>query len=458
MKIRTKLALYFTIIVASIMAIFAVFIYYFTASYHNKEFYSRLNEKADNYAQLVNEVDLNNPGMVKIFDKNTLYLPEERILVFNSENKLMFDTQEGKGKSKIENSFLEKVRNEKLIEYHENEKEYLAKIFEIKNQSYVVIVSAKNTDTLNKLDNLKLILLVGWVFGILLTMLAGWVFAGKALLPISGVVHQVEKISVSKLDERVNTGNETDEIGQLALTFNRMLERIQKSFELQKSFVSNSSHELRTPLTSITGQLEVALMNKREPEEYKEVLHSVLEDIRNVNRLTNGLLELAQAEMDISKLKLKPVRMDELLWVTRTDLLKRNPDYLIQIEMQGLPEDENKLTIEGSEHLLRSALLNVMDNSCKFSSDKKVDVSLKIEENYIVISFSDNGIGISKEEIQKIHQPFFRGSNAKSFPGHGLGLSLTSKIVDLHNGKMNFESIINTKTTVSLSFYTGFAT
>ena len=453
MKIRTRLAIRFTVIVASLLLLFAFVIYYISSSYRQKDFYERLNEKANDYTKLLTEVDELNPGLVKIFDKNTAYLPKERILVYDRQNKELFNTFEDK--APVNNLFLEQVRKEKEIRYTEGKNEALALLYHTKNESFVVIVSAYDKDGLNKLNNLQLILLTGLLLCSLVTMLAGWLYAGQALHPISDVVNQVEKISVSNLSERVNEGNGKDEIGQLALTFNRMLERIQQSFELQKSFVSNSSHELRTPLTSITGQLEVALMSKRSPDEYQHVLHSVLEDIKSVNRLTNSLLELAQADMDVSRLKLKKVRIDELLWLTRNELLKRNPDYVINIEIVEFPEDEGKLIILGSEYLLKSALINIMDNACKFSEGKQVNILFQSNENYTDISFNDKGIGISEEDLRKITEPFYRAANAKTFPGHGLGLSLTNKIIQLHKGEMKITSQVNQYTKVNVRFQPG---
>jgi signal transduction histidine kinase len=450
MKIRTKLAIQFTVIVASLLIIFAIAIYYFSSSYRKKEFYERLNEKANNYAKLIIEVDEVSPDLMKIFDRNTAYLPNERILVYDSTDHQIFNTNDD---SKIvPKTFLNRVRAEKEIKYKEDKDEALAVIYPNKNSLYVVIVSAYDKDGINKLNNLEIILLIGLIVCVIATMLTGWIYSGQALSPISDVVEQVEKTTVSNLTSRVNEGNGKDEIGQLAMTFNRMLERIQKSFELQKSFVSNSSHELRTPLTSITGQLEVALMSEREPDEYKAVLSSILEDIKSVNRLTNGLLELAQADMDISRLKMKKVRIDELLWLTKNDLLKKNPNYTINIKVVEFPDDEGKLLVLGSEHLLRSALINIMDNACKFSNKKQVDICFTSQNEMVNISFDDDGIGISGEDLKKITQPFYRGANAKAFPGHGLGLSLASKIITLHKGKITIDSKVNEYTRVNVRF------
>lgn len=450
MKIRTRLALYFTIIVASLLIFFALAIYYFSSSYRQKEFYERLTEKAFNYGKLVIEVDEVSADLMNIFDKNTAYLINERIIIYDHNNRQIFIT--AGDRAKVDSNFIERIRKEKEIRYMDRENEAFAKAYPYKEHLFVVMVSAFDRDGFNKLDNLKIILLIGSFVSVIITMLVGWIYSGQVLSPISGVIRQVERTTVSNLYERIDVGNGKDEIGQLAITFNRMLERIQRSFELQKDFVSNSSHELRTPLTAITGQLEVALMSKREPEEYIAVLHSILEDIKNVNRLTNGLLELAQADADISQFKMRPVRIDELLWQTRNDLLKRSPDLKINIEVAEMPDDERKLQVMGSDQLLRSALINVMDNACKFSPDRRVDVVFKQEWDALSISFIDKGIGISSEDMEQIKQPFFRATNAKVFPGHGLGLALTYKIVSLHKGSLDIQSRLGEFTKVTIVF------
>jgi signal transduction histidine kinase len=455
MKIRTRLALYFTIIVASLLIFFALAIYYFSSTYRQKEFYERLSEKAFNYGKLVIEVDEVSADLMNIFDKNTAYLTNERIIIYDHSNRQIFIT--AGDKANVDEGFIEKIRTEKEMRYMDGDNEALAKAYPYKDHLFVVMVSAYDKDGLNKLDNLKIILLIGSFVSVIITMLVGWIYSGQVLSPISGVIRQVEKTTVSNLSERIDIGNGKDEIGQLATTFNGMLERIQRSFELQKGFVSNSSHELRTPLTAITGQLEVALMSKRDPEEYIAVLHSILEDIRNVNRLTNGLLELAQTDADISHFKMRTVRVDELLWQTRDELLKRNPGYKITIDVSGLLDDERKLQVMGSEHLLKSALMNIMDNACKFSFNKQVDIVFGQEADALCISFTDKGIGISEEDLKQIKQPFFRAANAKTFPGHGLGLSLTYKIVSLHKGSLEIDSRLGdfTKVDLILPVYSG---
>ncbi|MGZ4037554.1 MAG: sensor histidine kinase [Bacteroidia bacterium] len=452
MKIRTKLAVRFTFIVALLLMIFAFSIYFFSDVRRQRQFYKRLSDKSLNWCRLLAEVGDGNPVILKNIVKNaTTQLSAQNITIYDKDNKQVFNSRDTV--MPVENDFLNRIRKEQQIEYKLDERNAIASFYTGNpRHQYVVIASAYDKDGLDRLNSLLLNLFVGFIICVVVTMIAGWIFAGQALSPISDVIEQVEKITGSSLTRRVKAGNGTDEIAQLAFTFNNMLGRIQQAFDLQKSFVSNSSHELRTPLTAITGQLEVALMNERTEEEYRAVIRSVLDDIKSVNNLTNGLLQLTQADVDVSSLKMKKIRIDELLFTTRNDLLKRRPDYKVMIDMVELPEDEEHLIMLGSEHLLKSAFINILDNACKFSKDKKVHVMFISTKSGYEIAFLDKGVGIPQEDIEKISQPFFRGSNAKLFPGHGLGLSLAYKIVALHGGRMDIESKVNEFTRVTIRF------
>jgi signal transduction histidine kinase len=449
MKIRTRLAIQFTLIVATLLFVFASAIYYFASTYRENDFYERLSEKALNYGKLSIEVD--DPHLVEVFDKNTIYLHNEKIIVFDASNHQIFNTHHSS--ASVDPEKLREAREKKEIRYTNDENEVLAMLYpSVNKHEFVVVVSAHDKTGLNQLNNLKIILIAGLFICVLVTVIAGWLYARQALHPIALVIEQVEKITASNLSERVDQGNGKDEIGRLALTFNNMLARIQKAFEVQRSFVSNSSHELRTPLTSITGQLEVALMSSRKPEEYEHVLQSVLEDIRNLNKLANSLLELAQAGMDSSAIQMQSLRIDELLWKTRNEILKSNSEFNIRMEVTEFPQDEHLLTIKGNMYLLRIALVNIIENACKFSPDNSVHILFKVTDAHVQISFLDKGIGITKEELAKISEPFYRGTNAKEYPGHGLGLALTFRIIDLHKGRLRIDSKVNEYTHVDIVF------
>jgi len=418
------------------------------------EFFSRLEKKALTTAKLLIEVKEVDYNLMKIIDRNSLNaLNKEVVLIYDKQNRQIYNSLD-KDTILTSKAVLDKIRHSKILRYHQGKNEVIGVIFTLNSDEYVVIASAFDNYGRNKLNNLIWIIFFGFIISIGSTLFFGSIYATKALKPMSDVVKQVEKISIASLNLRVSEGNGTDEIAQLAITFNQMLDRLESAFEMQRSFVSNASHELRTPLTSITGQIEVSLIKSRTQEEYVTILESVLEDIKNLNALSNGLLDLAKANSDISAISLHKLRIDEILWETRAELIQRKPGYNISIEFSDPIEDEKALTVLGNDHLLKTAIVNLMDNACKYSSDKAVRIFLTVKDRFIVISFVDKGIGIDNADLDKITEPFFRAENAKNYSGNGLGLSLSNKIIQLHNGLISIESKLNegTKVDVSIPF------
>lgn len=452
LNIRTRLSFQFTYIVSLILILFSCIIYYFSADYRETEFYSRLEKKALTTAKLLIEVKEVDYNLMKIIDRNSLNaLHNERVMIYDKNNLQIYNSLDNDS-VQISKPFLDKIRQVKSIRYHEGKNEAVGLIFTLNNEHYVVIASAFDNYGRIKLYNLIWIILAGFIISIGSTIVFSRIYATKALKPMSDVVTQFDKITISSLNMRVNEGNGTDEIAQLAITFNKMLARLESAFEMQRSFVSNASHELRTPLTSITGQLEVSLMKPRTQKEYEEILDSVLEDIKNLNALSNGLLDLAKASSDISAISLHPLRIDEIIWETRSKLTNDKKDYKIFIEFKEPIDEEMQLTIMGNEHLIKTAIVNLMDNACKFSPDKSARISLYTEGKNIVTEISDNGPGIDQADLENIFHPFFRARNVRNIPGNGLGLALSKKIIEIHLGSIVTNSLLNKGTTVIVSF------
>lgn len=440
MKIRTKLTLLFALSVGSILLAFSLIIYFLSASYTEKEFYGRLHEKAVTTARLLFELNQIDASLLRKLEENKLTtLYDEEMVIFNYKNEIVYES--GDKTVPITNNTLKEIRLNGEVEFRHGERQVVGIIHTDRYNRFVVISSAIDRYGLSKLRNLAIILVSGWVVSIGLVIITGWIFARRALSPMAQVVQQVEQISITNLNSRVDIGNNKDEIAQLATTFNRMLANLEEAFKIQKSFVSNASHELRTPLTAISGQIEVTLLQERSKDEYKAILNSIFEDIRSLTKLSNGLLELAQTSIDLSLVRFEPVRVDELLWQARTELLKKQASYTISIEFEDMPEDEQLLEVTGNKQWLKSAFLNLMENGCKFSYDKHVHVGIGFREDGMEISFSNKGIGIAPEDLPHIFEPFFRAENAKNISGHGIGLSLTEKIVSLHKGAITIDSI-----------------
>jgi signal transduction histidine kinase len=451
MKIRTRIAIQFTLLVSTILLVFAISIYFF-ASYHRaNEFNSRLKDRALTTAKLFADVDEVDGRLLKIIDRNSINaLSDEQVLIYDAADNLIYSSVDTLVYG-VDSHTLDQVRDEKEMKFLKNGNEAVGIHFDGKYDEYVVIASAYDKYGYSKLKYLKYLLVFGLMITVIFTLVLGLFFSRHALSPMAGVVEQVDKISISNLNLRVNEGNGKDEIAQLAHKFNRMLERLEAAFEMQRSFVANASHELRTPLTVLTGQLEVALMNEKAGEETKQVLHALLKDIKQLNKLSNGLLDLAQANLDVSELKLTKLRIDELVGLARAELIKQNRDYTIELNLVHFPEEENWLIVLANEQLLRAAIVNIIENGCKYSRDSTTQIKLEFDQTNVYISVIDRGIGISEPDLNRVFEPFYRSLNAKTFSGHGIGLTLAQKIIQLHNGEINVSSRLNEGTTVKLT-------
>ena len=436
MKIRSRLTLLFSSLVAVILLATSIVIYYVHSENRRVDFDKALTTKGANTARFIlsnNAIDT--AALHSLSRRLEGKLVEEKIVLYSIDFNKLYES-EGNSDLVITTAFFNKVKDNGNASFKKGDLEGVGVRLTEDGKDYVVIASGVDTVGKAQLNSLLHLLLGVYICCLLLTLLTSSYLAGRAMAPLSKMIRNMEGIDYSSLSTRIDEGNGRDEMAQLAQTFNNMLDRLNTTFKVQKDFVANASHELRTPLTSITGTLEVLMMKARSNEEYKQALESVLEDIKNLSLTSNRLLMLAQASSKMTEFSFSPTRIDEVLWQAQAEVLKRKPEYQVEINFYDLPEDEMQLTIMGNDQLLKTMVTNLMDNGCKYSSDMTVKVQLSVYHNLVQIIFSDQGIGISKEDQPHIFEPFYRSTNAITMKGHGLGLSLVSRIVNLHNGKI----------------------
>lgn len=437
MTIRTRLTLLFASIVSTLLIAFCIAIYLQNDFHRQREFQNRLREEARTSADILFGKDDISPNLLKLMDKNRMtVLPEEEIVIYDVTNKIVYES--GTDYLDIQSDILKQIRQEKEVFFQRRNREVLGLVFQNSRQELVVVASAYDKYGFSEQQNLGLMLVFGGLLMIIIVCLAGWFFAGKSLNPIKKIIQKVDNIGASQLNIRLEEGNRKDEIAQLAQRFNRMLDRLEKAFKLQRSFVSHASHELRTPLTAITGQIQVSLLADDTPQELKIMIQSVFEDVQQLNRLTNNLLDFTSIDSDDTLIKRSSVNVAEIIWQVRSEILLKNPHYEIitklEISLDLLTE------VQANEELLYLALLNLIENGLKFSPDNHVDVILKANVQKIMISFHNGGSPIPAGELSKIFEPFNRGSNARNIKGHGVGLSLTKRIIELHDGQITVQS------------------
>ena len=451
MQIRTRLTLQFTVLVTAIILLSFFIIYYLWSQLSEREFEKRLREKGITTAVLLLKVNRVDSAFLTVIDRakaDNLY--HENVVVLDSLDRMLY-VNTANFELQVDTALFHRIRREREVKFRQNEFTVLGFMFRDKG-NYIVITGAVNRDGQQRLADLRTLLITLFVVMVVLVALTGWIFAGRALRPIQKVMSEVEEISPLDLTKRVPDTGQPDEIGKLVAIFNRMLSRVENAFRLQKTFVANVSHELKNPLTKITSQLEVTLLNEREKAEYRATIASVLEDIRELNQMSNSLLELAQLSRGESSFSMTRVRLDEILWEVRERLEEGETGSQVIIELRDLPEEESKLYVNGNPHLLKTALRNVIENACKFSPEKKAQVVLTCQEDRLVVAVIDRGPGIGKDDLQRIFEPFYRADATSRTKGYGIGLSLTQRIIALHKGTIEIDSKEGSGTMVRVTF------
>jgi signal transduction histidine kinase len=450
MKIRLKLTLLFSGLFALLLLGFSLAIYYFNANQREEEYFKRLKQLAITKAELLLGAKVA-PSVLQLIYKSSLNtLPQEEVAIYDTSFRLLYHDAMDIDKVKETRGMIDSIVALKEIHFYDQDLQAIGFAYVFHGKPYVITAAAKDVDGLSKLETLRIALGIGFPMAILLTLLAGILFSRKALGPVSGMVAKVGDITASHLDLRINTGNGKDEIAELALTFNQMLDRLENSFDAQKQFVSNISHELRTPLAGIIAELEVSAINERTVCEYKEINQLILHEARKLSRLSSDLLDLAKASYDQASITFKELRLDEVLLDAQLGILRSNPGYQVELLFQTEIQEDDYIAIQGNEYLLKVAFSNLMENACKFSPDRKCTVIIEFQDKQPVLRFRDKGIGMSPQDLPHIFTPFFRGENNRYAPGNGIGLSLTAKIIYLHNGQIDVDSILGAGTTFTI--------
>jgi len=449
MQLRTKITSIFIGLTSLFLTGIFILIYFVSKTYTESEFYLRLSQRATIAAQAYLEADELN---IDIYDDirilHLMTLPNEKEVIYrvDAERKVAL-TQLDKS---LPERFYQIIFDTEYAELKKDNYYYTGLLFHDKEGDFIVVLSATDLYGFGKLDNLRNTLIVAFFISILFIFILGRVYATQALSPISKIIKEVNSIRAENLSFRLGTANGNDELGQLAKTFNNMLDRLQISFDLQSNFINNASHELRNPLTAILGRTEIALNKVRSKEDYLSILKNIELEASRLDFLVNGLLKLAKTDFDSKGIVIEPIRLDELILDIKKNIDTSTPENEIELDFEELPANENAITLMGSESLLKVAIGNILENACKFSDNKKVCIKVFSDTSSILLTIKDEGVGIPESELKNIYEPFFRASNARGIEGFGFGLPLAYRIIKMHSGEIRVLSQINKGTLVKI--------
>jgi signal transduction histidine kinase len=451
MRTQSKIALILFSSYVLVLLVFGGSIYYFQNKYSYTDFYKRLQTRASIAVKYNLEADrLNAETILNIRQQHLEKLPEEQEYLFEVQSA--DDIPVWASTYSLPPEFLRQVYEAGKADYKGGTRFYSGIIYKQHDKKYMVIISAHNYYFSHHLSFLKNIIWTGIALIALITIGFSVYFSKLIFHPISQITDKVRRISTESMHLRLEEPGTKNEIGELILTFNDLLNRIETAFETHNNFVSNASHEIGTPLTAIMGEAEVALTKERQPAEYQEVLQNILQQAERLDQITRSLLFLAQTGYEGKKIAFDVLRIDEVIWSVKEVMDRLNPQNKIYINLDLLPEDPKKLKIRGNKELLNLAIANLLSNACKYSHNRPVALSIAASNADVIIVIRDEGVGIPENEIQYIYDPFFRASNTHSFEGYGIGLPLTRNIIKLHSGTLHVNSQVNTGTSVRINF------
>jgi two-component system sensor histidine kinase ArlS len=452
MPVRLRITILFSLLVLVILGLVCSSVYYISYTSRTNNVRTRLANRAITTAKLLTQSEIFDYNLVKRIDAaTTMALKQKTVQAYDHKDQLIYSYSEVKDTFTIAADRLDDARRNGQIYFTMGIKEVVAHFFTDNNHSIVMVVSAYDEEGKAKLKQLQLVLWLSFLSGVIITFAFGYIFSKQLLRPVRKIADEVNEISARDLSRRIESGESKDEWNYLSSTLNQLLDRLRDSFETQRRFISNASHELSTPLTSISSQLEVSLQRDRGADDYRKVMQSVYQDVRQLNKLTQTLLEFAKASGTSGGLEIDLVRIDEIVLRLPYEMAKTNAGYSVSIGFGELPPEEERLLVFGNEELLFLAIKNIVVNACKYSEDKRARVNLSALENDLVITIEDNGVGIPQEEMENIFLPFYRVHETRSNPGFGLGLPLANRIIKLHKGQVKVYSVVNSGTTFTIS-------
>jgi heavy metal sensor kinase len=315
--------------------------------------------------------------------------------------------------------------------------------------AYIVQLGTHLRFTRKSLSGFKRNILAAFPIVLVLGSFVGWILARRSLSPIGYIVSKTQSITTKKLNERLIQRGTHDEMDDLIRTINEMIARLEDSFKRMAEFTADASHELKTPLCALKGEAEVLLSKPRMAEEYQEGLTHFIERFDQLNRMINDLILLSKSDSSQGELKMNPVRLD---------LLINDMGGLFQI----LAEQKNialcidplqETVVMGDKTRLQQLFTNLIDNAIKYTLDGgAIHITLEKNRDLAIVKISDTGIGIPKDEQEKIFKRFYRidKSRSKETGGVGLGLSIAEWIAHTHHGKIEVFSEPNQGSTFTV--------
>ena len=304
---------------------------------------------------------------------------------------------------------------------------------------YTVVVARALSEQADRLESAAQAVFFAIPVALLVAAAGGYLLARKSLGPVTVMSLKARQIGAETLDERIEIGNERDELGFLAVTLNGLLERLQGSFESQRRFMADASHELRTPIAIIQGEADVALGRRdRSAEDYRESIEVMQRAARKLTRIVQNLFLLARGDAGRYPMSMSRFYLGEIV----ADCVRGMRSVAQSRGVTITCSTAEDMVIVADEELIHRLVLNLVENAVKFTPEGgKVHVSLASQGGSYAIRVADTGHGIPASEQERIFERFYRGDRIlpTNAGGAGLGLPIARWIAEVHGGELRLD-------------------
>ena len=438
MKIKTSLTWRNAVATATVFLLCLSLIYIISEHNRHLTFSHNLKSEAITKAHLFLNGQVDAATMQSIYLNNRAFINEVEVAVYRPDFEMLYHDAIDNDIIKENREMIDRIMAQEEIDIDEGKYQGIGLVYHYNGQDYVVTAAAYDGYGHKNMQQLLVTLIILFIVGLGLLVAVGYLLARSALKPVKGIAETAGHINESHLDQRLPIRKENDELDELSRVFNALLERLESSFNSQKSFVSNVSHEIRTPLAAIIAELDLALQKERTSDQYRLAIGNALNDAHGLTLLTEGLLNLARADYRPDKIKMEEIRLDELLLDIAATIQKAHHDYRVEIVFTLDNEDDDRLiTVTGNRYLLSIALSNLIDNNCKYSDNHISIIQISSNSGRVIIRATDTGKGMSETDRVRIFDLFHRGENSRDVKGYGIGMTLALKIIRLHKGELN---------------------
>ena len=297
----------------------------------------------------------------------------------------------------------------------------------------------------HQINQFLLAILIVDLIGLGLAIMIGNTLGRTILKPLVQVTKTAREISVGNTKKRLPVENYGDEVNEISMSFNTMLERLEKSFAQQQRLIADASHELRTPITVINGYADILeRYGANDPEIFEEATAEIKKSAQDMQYLVENLLFLARADAGTQPMNFAPLEINDVL-KSAVESFKN-----LRVKFTG----DKPFEIVGDSEFLKRMFSAFIENALIYSQGE-VFVTLENLDNNAIIKISDTGIGIAEENLDRIFDRFFRVDKARvkneeDKISAGLGLSIAKVIADYHDIKIDVESKLGAGTTVKL--------